>query len=45
VLPSPEALMEPWLREVDEALEDEEIVDLVMRLMRSTMSVDLGTLF
>ena len=37
--------MEPWLREVDEALEDEEIVDLVMRLMRSTMSVDLGTLF
>jgi hypothetical protein len=26
VLPEPETLMEPWLREVDEALDDEEIV-------------------
>jgi IS5 family transposase len=34
VLPSPEALMEPWLREVDEALEDEQIVDAVMTVMR-----------
>src|SRR3954467_14711628 len=34
VLPEPERLMEPWLREVDKALEDEEIVDAVMTVMR-----------
>jgi IS5 family transposase len=34
VLPKPERLMEPWLREVDEALDDEEIVDEVMTVMR-----------
>lgn len=34
VLPEPEALMEPCLREVDKALDDEEIVDAVMTVMR-----------
>jgi len=34
VLPEPERLMEPWLREVDKALEDEEIVDAVMTVLR-----------
>src|SRR5512138_569946 len=34
VLPEPERLMEPWLREVDEALDDEEIIDGVMTVMR-----------
>jgi transposase, IS5 family len=34
VLPEPERLMEPWLRAVDKALEDEEIVDAVMTVMR-----------
>src|SRR3954462_7396463 len=34
VLPEPEMLMEPWLRQVDTALEDEEIVDAVMTVMR-----------
>ncbi|MES1157905.1 MAG: hypothetical protein ABUL67_02280, partial [Haliangium ochraceum] len=34
VLPEPEALMEPWLREVDKALEDEEIVESVVTAMR-----------
>ena len=34
VLPEPESLMEPWLREVDKALEDEDIVDAVMTVMR-----------
>jgi transposase, IS5 family len=34
VLPEPERLMEPWLREVDKALGDEEIVEAVMTVMR-----------
>jgi IS5 family transposase len=34
VLPEPEMLMEPWLREVDKVLEDEEIVEAVMATMR-----------
>ena len=34
VLPEPERLMEPWLREVDRALGDEEIIDAVMTVMR-----------
>ena len=34
VLPEPEMLMEPWLREVDKTLEDEEIVEAVMTVMR-----------
>lgn len=34
VLPEPELLMEPWLREIDKTLEDEEIVDAVMTVMR-----------
>jgi hypothetical protein len=34
VLPEPEKLMEPWLREVDKALGDEEIVEAVMTAMR-----------
>src|SRR4029077_5772978 len=34
VLPEPERLMEPWLREVDKALGDEEIVEAVMTAMR-----------
>ena len=34
VLPEPEMLMEPWLRQVDETLEDEEIVEAVMTVMR-----------
>lgn len=34
VLPEPEKLMEPWLREVDEALGDEEMVEAVMTVMR-----------
>lgn len=34
VLPEPERLMEPWLRAVDEALDDDEIVDAVMGVMR-----------
>src|SRR3954469_1073850 len=36
VLPEPEMLMEPWLRQVDKTLEDEEIVDAVMTVMRRT---------
>ena len=34
VLPEPERLMEPWLREVDKALGDEEIVEAVVTVMR-----------
>src|SRR3954471_1239269 len=34
VLPEPERLMEPWLREVDRTLGDEEIVEAVMTVMR-----------
>jgi IS5 family transposase len=34
VLPEPEKLMEPWLREVDKALDDEEIVETVMLVLR-----------
>jgi IS5 family transposase len=34
VLPEPERLMEPWLREVDRTLDDEEIVEAVMTVMR-----------
>ena len=33
VLPEPELLMEPWLRQVDKTLEDEEIVEAVMTVM------------
>jgi hypothetical protein len=34
VLPEPERPMEPWLREVDKALGDEEIVETVMTIVR-----------
>src|SRR4051812_25652692 len=34
VLPEPERLMEPWLREVDSTLGDEEIVEAVTTEMR-----------
>src|SRR5687767_2068525 len=34
VIPEPEALMEPWLRAVDEALDDEDILESVMSVMR-----------
>ena len=34
VLPEPEKLMEPWLRQVDKALEDDELVDAVMVVLR-----------
>ena len=34
VLPDPERLMEPWLREADRALQDEEIVDAVTTVLR-----------
>jgi IS5 family transposase len=34
VIPEPEALMEPWLRSVDKALEDEEMLDSVVGVMR-----------
>jgi len=34
VLPERERLMEPWLREIDKALGDEEIVEAVMTVMR-----------
>jgi len=33
VLPEPERLMEPWLREVDKALGDEEIVEAVITVL------------
>lgn len=38
VLPQPERLMESWLREVDEALDDEEIVDGVMGCDAATLA-------
>ena len=34
VLPEPERLMEPWLREVDKALGDDETIEAVMTVMR-----------
>jgi len=34
VLPEPEKLMEPWLLRVDKALEDDELVDAVMVVLR-----------
>jgi transposase, IS5 family len=34
VVPEPEALMEPWLRAVDQALDDEDIVESVVSVMR-----------
>lgn len=34
VLTEPEKLMEPWLRAVDKALDDEEIVDVVTTVLR-----------
>jgi hypothetical protein len=34
VLPDPESLMEPWLRQVDKLLEDEEAVGAVVAVMR-----------
>jgi IS5 family transposase len=34
VVPDPEVLMEPWLRAVDEALDDDEIVEAVVNVMR-----------
>jgi len=42
VLPHPERLMEPWLREVDEALDDEEIIDGVMTAMRRRCAARAG---
>src|SRR4051794_39692087 len=42
VLPEPERLMEPWLREVDRTLGDEEIVEAVMTVMRRRGSRALG---
>ena len=33
VLPEPERLMEPWLRDVDKALGDEEIVEAVITVL------------
>jgi IS5 family transposase len=34
VVPEPEALMEPWLRAVDQALDDEDMVEAVVSVMR-----------
>jgi transposase, IS5 family len=34
VIPEPETLMEPWLRAVDHALDDEEMVDSIVGVMR-----------
>jgi IS5 family transposase len=38
VVPEPEALMEPWLRAVDEALEDEDMLESVVGVMRRRWS-------
>ena len=42
VLPEPERLMEPWLREVDKALEDEEIIDAVTTVLRRRWRQSVG---
>jgi IS5 family transposase len=34
VVPEPESLMEPWLRAVDEALDDEDVLESVVGVMR-----------
>jgi transposase, IS5 family len=34
VVPEPEALMEPWLRAVDKALDDEDMLEAVVGIMR-----------
>src|SRR5690242_16606206 len=42
VLPEPERLMEPWLREIDKALEDEEILESVMTVLRRRWRHSVG---